>query len=187
MSPLARRGPTGQRWVGWGFDFADSDLPLRLAFPQTILNALLWAREGRAVSAPEGATARLSEPVWLLDGRDEPTVITDLLRADRAGARGDGRAAARASTRTAAGDGPHPHRFSRPGFYRIDEAGGTRNVAVNVFDPVEADTTRLPTHDASPLAVPEALPEAPERTPLWVWLVVAAVAVGAIEFGMYTR
>lgn len=190
---LVRIGPSGERWIGWGFDFADSDMPLRLAFPQTIVNALLWSREGRAVGDPEGGRARLSEPVWIgasdvaPDTAAPPTVITDLLRAHRADARGDGRGAARASVETASGDGPHPHRFARPGLYRIDEPTGSRSLAVNVFDPVEADTTRLPEHDATVLTVPPTPEDGPEPTPWWVWLVAGAIGVATIEFGLYTR
>jgi len=190
---LARRGPAGERWVGWGFDFADSDLPLRLAFPQTIVNALLWAREGRSVGEPEGGRARLGEPVWIgasdtsPDTTAPPTVITDLLRAIQADARGDGRAAARAAVTTASGDGPRPHRFARPGLYRVDEPGGSRSLAVNVFEPTEADTTRLPPHDDVAVAVPDTPEEVPDATPWWVWLVVFAGALAVIEFGLYTR
>ena len=65
---LARRTET-ERWIGWGFDFARSDLPLRLAFPQTIVNTLLWMREGRAVEPPPGGRHLLEEPLWIgLDG-----------------------------------------------------------------------------------------------------------------------
>jgi hypothetical protein len=187
---LVRRGPNGERWIGWGFDFADSDLPLRLAFPQTIVNALLWAREGRATEPAEGGRGRLSEPVWLGAATadvEAPIVITDLLRAGRADARGDGREAARASVTTASGDGPQPYRFGRPGLYRIDEPTGTRKLAINVFDPVEADTTRLPDDDPSVVPVPEARTEPPQTTPWWVWLCVGAMALVAVEFGMYTR
>ena len=75
----------------------------------------------------------------------------------------------------------------RPGLYRIDEHGGTRSVAINVFDPVEADTTRLPTDDPTVLAVPDAPDEAPAGTPWWVWLCVTAIAIATVEFGLYTR
>ncbi len=190
---LVRRGPAGERWVGWGFDFADSDLPLRLAFPQTIVNALLWAREGRSVGAPEGGRARLSEPVWIGAADDDAgtgeseVVITDLLRAIQADARGDGRAVARASITSASGDGPHPHRFARPGLYRVDGESGSRSLAVNVFDPVEADTTALPEHEPQAVSVPESLDAEVDATPWWVWLVVFAGALAAVEFGLYTR
>lgn len=68
--PLAlAREADGRRWVGWGFDFARSDLPLRLAFPQTMVNTLLWMREGRAVEPPPGGRHLLEEPLWIgLDG-----------------------------------------------------------------------------------------------------------------------
>ena len=65
---LARDDDRG-RHVAWGFDFARSDLPLRLAFPQTMVNTLLWMREGRAVEPPPGGRHLLEEPLWIgLDG-----------------------------------------------------------------------------------------------------------------------
>ena len=181
---LVRESLQGERWIGWGFDFADSDLPLRLAFPQTIINALLWARDGRAVAPPAGDKARLDEPLWIgTDGEEREAVVTDLLRA-AAGSRG--RDVARASVTTAAGDGPHPYRFARPGLYRVDE-GETRSLAVNVFDTRDSDTTRLPAHVGVVLEAPPTADELPTPTPWWVWLCVGAVAVAFLEFGLYTR
>jgi hypothetical protein len=61
---LARESAT-ERHVGWGFDFGQSDLPLRLAFPQTMVNTLLWMRRGRAVGEPPGGRHRMEEALWI--------------------------------------------------------------------------------------------------------------------------
>lgn len=54
-----------RKHVAWGFDFGASDLPLRLAFPQTVINTLLWMRQDRAVGAPPGGRHPLAAPLWL--------------------------------------------------------------------------------------------------------------------------
>jgi hypothetical protein len=83
---LARDTEQG-RWIGWGFDFARSDLPLRLAFPQTIVNTLLWMREGRAVEPPPGGRHLLEEPLWIgLDGTAVADGIDSAVVAEAEGA-----------------------------------------------------------------------------------------------------
>lgn len=60
--PLALVRDDGEvRWIGLGFDLAESDLPLRLAFPQFVVQTLLWMRER------PGDVARSSRPMWLGD------------------------------------------------------------------------------------------------------------------------
>lgn len=187
------------RHVAWGFDFGRSDLPLRLAFPQIVVNAVLWMREGRAVGPPPGGRQRLDEPLWLgVDGplfadglrADEeasaPT-ITDLRVRDRALADGDERAAARASSPLPLGDGLLPLRLPRAGLVRVAANGWSHDVALNLFDVDEGDLVRLPPHDATPVAPPPAKPPVEPTDPLWLLLAAGCGLVLLIEFGLYTR
>ena len=68
---LARDEGPGRRSIAWGFDFGQSDLPLRLAFPQIIVNAMLWMREGRAAGAPPGGRHPVTAALWM--GPDGPS------------------------------------------------------------------------------------------------------------------
>ncbi len=207
---VAARETANSKAIGWGFDFARSDLPLRLAFPQTIVNALLWMREGRATEPPPGGRHRLQDVLWVdidgpagAEGRDTAAagggddglpggsiVLTDLDRQGVALARGDDRAASRASTRLSLGDGPAPVRFPRPGLWRLEGPTWERDLAVNLFASSESDLRALPVHDGSVVAAPPPPPEeAPEEPahPPWVWLAGIAGIVLLTEFGIYTR
>ncbi len=187
------------RHVAWGFDFGRSDLPLRLAFPQIVVNAVLWMRDGRAVGPPPGGRQRLDEPVWLggdgplfADGvrADEGTSIptlTDLRQRDRALADGDERRAARATTPLPLGDGLVPLRLARAGLYRLAGPGWSHDVALNLFDVDEGDLVSLPPHDATPVAPPPAKEPTEETDPLWLLLAAACGLVLLVEFGFYTR
>ena len=205
---VARETAQGKA-IGWGFDFARSDLPLRLAFPQTIVNTLLWMRQGRAVEDAPGGRHRLADPLWVdaeplpgararqvaasgdeVDGLPGASLIlTDLGRRDVALARGDDRAATRASSRLALGDGRSPLRFPSPGLWRLEGPTWERDLAVNLFESPESVLSALPLHDDARVAPPPPPPaEEPEPAhPAWVWLAVLVGALLLTEFGVYTR
>ena len=174
-----------RRLVVWGFPLSASDLPLRLAFPQTIVNVILWMRADRAVGEAPGQRWRLDDPLWL-DGPGTATV-TDLRQEAYATRSADPIALRRATWEVGLGDGPTGARFPRPGLFRVD-GPGAELVAVNLETLEESRTADVPLSDGGPVAHPPEPPSAPPdgRRPWWMLsLVVAAVAL--IEFGIYTR
>ncbi|MCP4868335.1 MAG: VWA domain-containing protein [Proteobacteria bacterium] len=208
---LARETASG-RSVGWGFDFGASDLPLRLAFPQTMVNTLLWMRDGRAVGQPPGGRHALGDPLWVgpdgvsgapraetndevaasAGGDDEVGAwigLTDLGQQAVALAQDDERGAQRATTRWAVGDGPRPLRLPHPGLWRLDGPGWSYDVAVNLGDNSESSLASLPAHDGARIEPPPVLvaDEEPDRNPLWLLLALGTGAVLLGEFGLYTR
>lgn len=208
---LARETEAG-RSVGWGFDFGRSDLPLRLAFPQTMVNTLLWMRQGRTVGAPPGGRHALADPLWVgpdgvpgaprrelgedvaasAGGDDEVGAwigLTDLGQRDVAATRGDERGAQRATTRWAVGDGPRPMRLPHPGLWQLDGPGWTYDVAVNLGDSPESSLAPLPAHDGGRIDPPpgQVVDDADEASPLWLLLALGTGAVLLTEFGLYTR
>jgi hypothetical protein len=65
-SPLVVSGERGGKRVVWcGFDLRDSDLPLRVAFPIFVTNALRWLSAPRGTSSLDGAPLRAGETVAL--------------------------------------------------------------------------------------------------------------------------
>jgi len=207
--PLALARLTAEgRAVGWGFDFGRSDLPLRLAFPQTIVNTVLWMREGRAVGDPPGGRHRLGDPLWvgpdgvagapirIVEG-EVPTSDdevgawirrTDLGQRDVAVARADERAIARATTRWAVGDGPRPMRLPHAGLWRIDGPSWSYDVAANLGDVAESSLASLPAHDGARVDPPpvRSADESPEPNPLWLLLALGTGIALLTEFGLYS-
>lgn len=193
---LARDDGPGRRSIAWGFDFGQSDLPLRLAFPQIIVNAMLWMREGRAAGAPPGGRHPVTAALWL--GPEEPpdaepaeggvgVRLTDLRRAQAALAAGDPRGADRATEELALSPGLHPIRFSSPGLYRLEGPGWRRDLAVNLPQVSESDLQVLPRHDDRAVAVPKPPPPAEEGSLPWLLLGLIAAGTLGLEFGLYTR
>lgn len=198
--PLALARVDGdRRWIGWGFDFARSDLPLRLAFPQTIVNTLLWMRQGRAVGAPRGRQVTLDRPLWI--GAEAPpdarpgevggpaaVNVVDPRLVAQARRTGDERAERRARRRVFVGDGQRPLQLRDPGLRRIEGPGWQLDVAVNLPPTGEALLAALPTDDevVVPPPAPAGEPD-PEPRPPWQWLALGVALLAFLEFGLYTR
>ncbi len=160
-----------KRFAGLGFDVAESDLPLRVAFPLLVSNLVQWLA-GDAVETPHaflaGETISLGagETIWT-----EPQMkfIRDLK--------------------------PDPAQMARDffvplrsGFYLQPSESGTRWVAVNTFSEAEAD---LRSTAATPTA---ALPSLPSLSlaavggwPPWVYLALAALALFTFEWWLFHR
>jgi len=175
-----------RRLVVWGFDLGASDLPLRLAFPQTIVNTVLWMRDSRPMEPALGGRHLMSDPYWLQG--EGGVVVTDLRQAAYARDSGDALALGRASWQVSVGDGPTPYAFPRPGLFAVEGPAGRVDLGVNLFTLDESRLASLPA--ASTERVPEPSPQPkpdPEgRTP-WLVLAVGAFVLGIVEFGMYTR
>ncbi|HCP45432.1 MAG TPA: hypothetical protein DIU15_05290 [Deltaproteobacteria bacterium] len=185
---LARKGPGDLRAIAWGFDFGASDLPLRVAFPQLVINALLWMREGRAVTEDEALRHPLSENLWFEEAGSTRLAIRDI-RADAYGrAAGDNRAVLAATREVPLRRGNQPIQFDRPGLFRLTTDLSQTRVAVNIGETDESNLQRVPmAHSGSVLApAPEDNAHTPARPP-WEWLALFGLLALVVEFGLYTR
>lgn len=169
-----------QRLVVYGFDLGASDLPLRLAFPQTIVNTVLWMRDSRPEAPPLGDRHRLEDPWWL----DRTVQVTDLRQAAYARIEGDTVALGRSTWTVEIGEGPMPWRFPRPGLFTV----GENAVGVNLFTLDESRTAQIPVASVARIPAPDRKEAPPEdaRIP-WLLLAMGVFAVGLAEFGLYTR
>ncbi|MSP17335.1 MAG: VWA domain-containing protein [Myxococcales bacterium] len=166
----------GRRFVAFGFALGGTDLPLRVAFPVLLMNALDWfsgddaalvstLRTGRTVELPLDAASDASEA-------REARVFDPKKQQTRAPV-DHGRVRL------------HP---KHQGLYQVGLDGDEVFVAANLADPTESNI-----RPASELVLGGRKLAAPpifERTvtrALWVWLVVAAIALSAIEWLTYNR
>lgn len=170
------------RLVAFGFDFADSDLPLRVGFPQLIFNTVLWMREGRATGPPAGLSVLARDPAWWEPAAGEEQILVErMLDPDQSPvARG---------REIPAGDGPVRHQFERVGFFSVTGAEDDRPVAVSMLDPRESDLRGTAVHpEPASVPPPVEVPEPPEPlAPIWVWLGLAALLLMVGEFGVINR
>ncbi len=169
---VARETKDGRKQVALGFDVRRSDLPMRVAFPVLVVNAVDWfggADTGLQASYATGQPWRLDAP----GGSTELTVRAPDGRISRAPVR-DGRA-------TFYG--------LQAGYYQIDSAGNRpRLVAANLASPSEskvAPRTQLVV-EGQAVRVPDAGRLGLKRS-LWSYLVVLALLLTMIEWWTYNR
>ncbi len=171
--PEGDRG--GQRFVALAFGVTDSDLPLRIAFPLFIHNAVQWLAGGETTSLNAiraGETLRL-RPGESVETTPRTTPTTEI-----------------ANAQTVGGDGAFAP--SRNGFYlRRDAAGLEAWIAVNTFDD---DTANL--SQAASSATFAGGGDGVATTyrgsflrawPPWVYLTVIALCISALEWMLYHR
>jgi hypothetical protein len=144
---------------------AESDLPLRVAFPLLISNTVHWLAgdepetlpaviAGQTTNLPDGAKVSV-EPMtaWPRDGSVNPAVAGEAFRP------------------------------MRNGFYHVSEGGVSRWLAVNTFSESESESK---TTAASPEIA--SLPSAAlTGWPLWQWLALAGFVLLLGEWWMHHR
>ncbi len=160
----------GRRLAALAFDVAESDLPLRVSFPLLIANTIEWlagdtAETSRAFTAGETIALGAGETLWT-----EPQ--TKFVRDVK----------------------PNParlaHDFFQPlanGFYLLQQAAGSRWIAVNTFSEAESN---LRAEAATPFAetAPPALSFALRAGwPPWIYLALAAFALFTFEWWLFHR
>ena len=166
------RDRDGRKTVALGFDLKRSDLPLRVAFPVLLINALDWfagADTGLVASYATGRPWRAPVPA----GASELWV----------------RAPDGTRTRAPVHDGRASYVAARTGFYELEAAGApTRTVAVNLANAEESNIEPRQRLSAlgSQLSAPE-LGRIGVRRELWGYFVVLALLLAFVEWWTYNR
>ncbi|HZR98616.1 MAG TPA: BatA and WFA domain-containing protein [Chloroflexota bacterium] len=169
---LAVRAEGQRRQAVLAFDLAQSDLPLRPAFPILLASLLDWLapRDAGAVQAVAPGAAVAVEPAPLAE-------VAWVEGAD--GARAE----------LAPPWPPRPFQPPAPGLYRVIQAGeGMRQERVLVaggYDPREADLA--PRALDLPAAAGEPLPAAGGALAYWPWLALGVVLVSLAEWWVDAR
>ena len=173
------RGPDGgrpsQRFVALAFAVTDSDLPLRIAFPLFVHNAVHWLA---GVEMRSGSAVRAGEVMRLKTGdmvENAPlTAVTDV-------------AAGSVISRVEGAFAP-----TRNGFYlRRNAAGAESWIAVNTFDDstsnlAQTASTATVAGDAVSVITPNH-GSFLRAWPPWVYLAIAALFLSACEWLLYHR
>jgi von Willebrand factor type A domain/Aerotolerance regulator N-terminal len=154
-----------RRRVIIAFDPIDSDLPVRVAFPLLIHNAIAWLANKNS-DAP--VQIRAGDTVHLENGIH---VVYGPLAASGSGQK-----------RTVDGD----FRPTRNGFYRIENGQEQKIVAVNTFDSAQSDLR--------PIGLPESGPATVWTSvggwlswPSWIYFGLLALSFSGLEWWMYHR
>lgn len=176
---LARESAEGDRMIAWGFAFGDSDLPLRLAFPQILVNSILWMREGRTGQAAVGQSLPLGDEITLASGGA-------IHRLDRLTELSSGSGGEHVGS-VLVGAGPAPLRLPGPGLYRVGQGTSARLFAQPVLGSVESQLFPLPAQDVQPLPEPGEKPAEEPSSPLWTLLVLGGLVLLIFEFGLWVR
>src|SRR4051794_25185105 len=167
---LVARDRGGRKTVALGFELKRSDLPLRVAFPILLINALDWfagADTGLVASYATGRPWRV--PV--------PAGATELWVRAPDGTR----------TRAPVHDGRASYVAAHAGFYTLESAGAPdRLVAVNLANAEESSIA--PKRQLSVVGRPLSAPEVGRvgvRRELWGYFVFAALLLALIEWWTY--
>lgn len=185
--------------VAFGFDPRQSDLPLRTAFPLLVANLVTYfeqARPGFVASVPVGAARPLA--VAELGLNPEGLAAVDVAGPEPIADPGSSEPAALADLPTArvpVDRGVFRLRAREPGIYRVTAVDGPAQGTVVLLAVNQASAAASDLHDriADLELPPEAAagePPAPlpvGEGPLWTLLLLAAVALVALEWATYHR
>jgi hypothetical protein len=166
---IAAREREGRKAVALGFELRKSDLPLRVAFPVLVVNALDWfgGNDGGLV-----ASFSTAHP-WRLPA---PGNVPDLL------VRGPDNVVSRAPVH----EGRATFFGSRVGYYEIQP--GSRAFAANLASPAESRIQPSPTLVIGGKNIPAPEPgKVGLRRALWAWLAALALFVLCVEWWTYNR
>ncbi len=163
----------GRRALYVGFGPLDSDLPLRLAFPIFVDNAVRWLTDAGAEAAGGGLNVRAGQPFTLAAPAPGARLTLTTPDGDRVPLdTASGVATVRAADRT--------------GLYAIDGPNMHKEVAVNLLDEAESDVRPRATLDLSGHAV-AARGALLTLAELWRPLVLLALGILAVEWWLFVR
>jgi hypothetical protein len=172
---IVARDREGRKTAAIGFDLRRSDLPLRVAFPVLLINALDWfagADSGLVDSYATGRPWRVPVP----SGASELWVKAP-----------DGTRA-----RAPVHDGRGSYVAMRAGFYALESPGApdrsARVVAVNIANAEESDIKprHVLTANSRQLTAPE-VGRIGVRKQLWIYFVALALLLAFVEWWTYNR
>ncbi len=162
---------SGKKFVALGFDVRGSDLPLRMAWPLFLLDSINWFTDEDAQYLSSFRTGEvwripLAEPV--------PTVTLH--------------APGGAAVVLPAKDGRASYLGERAGFYDMTAGASSTRFAANLLDREESalssrDTLTVDGKEAGRVAAFSISP----RRDFWVYLLLAAVVLTAVEWATYHR
>jgi hypothetical protein len=154
-----------RRRVIIAFDPIDSDLPVRVAFPLLIHNAVAWLANKNSdaqVQIQAGDTLHLENGIHVVHG---PLTASG-------------------SGQKFAVDGDF--RPTRNGFYRIENGQEQKLIAVNTFDPVQSDLRSIGLPEPGPATVwPSVVGWL--SWPPWIYFGLLALSLSGLEWWMYHR
>lgn len=154
-----------RRRVIIAFDPIDSDLPVRVAFPLLIHNAVAWLANKNSdaqVQIQAGETIHLENGIHVVHG---PLTASG-------------------SGQKFAVDGDF--RPTRNGFYRIENGQEQKIVAVNTFDPAQSDLRSIGLPEPGPATVwPSVVGWL--SWPPWIYFGLLALSLSGLEWWMYHR
>ena len=154
-----------RRRVIIAFDPIDSDLPVRVAFPLLIQNAVAWLANKNSdaqVQIQAGDTLHLENGIHVVHG---PLTASG-------------------SGQKFAVDGDF--RPTRNGFYRIENGQEQKLIAVNTFDPVQSDLRSIGLPEPGPATVwPSVVGWL--SWPPWIYFGLLALSFSGLEWWMYHR
>ena len=161
----------GKRFVSLNFDLRQSDLPLRIAWPLLLLNTIDWfvqEEAGYVSSYATGDTWHVPVPAGL-----ERATIVDPAGNRREVAVEEGRA-------VFAGD--------EAGFYTLEAPDGDQVFAANLGPGAESDIAPAESLEVGGQAAGEVSHgEVGVRQEIWIYLVLAVMAILAVEWFTYHR
>jgi von Willebrand factor type A domain/Aerotolerance regulator N-terminal len=154
-----------RRRVIIAFDPIDSDLPVRVAFPLLIQNAVAWLANKNSdeqVQIQAGDTLHLENGIHVVHG---PLTASG-------------------SGQKFAVDGDF--RPTRNGFYRIENGQEQKMIAVNTFDPAQSDLRSIGLPEPGPATVwPSVVGWL--SWPPWIYFGLLALSFSGLEWWMYHR
>ena len=154
-----------RRRVIVAFDPIDSDLPVRVAFPLLIHNAVAWLANKNSdaqVQIRAGQTLHLENGIHVVHGPLTASGSGQKLTVD--------------------GD----FRPTHNGFYRIENGGEQKIVAVNTFDPAQSDLRPIGLPEPGPATVWPAVVGWLSWPP-WIYFGLLALSLSGLEWWMYHR
>ena len=171
-SPILVAGTRGaRRFVALGFDVRDSDLPLRAAWPLFVVDCLNWFTDE---DADYLSTYRTGE-TWHIPVAAQATQAT--LKGP------DG-----VSQVVPVHEGRAVLVGTQAGFYDLTAGGETTSFAASMLDASETDISPQPSLVVGGQPAGEVAGFAPGvRRELWIYLLLAAAIVTAIEWATYHR
>ncbi len=171
-SPILVAGARGaHKFVALGFDVRDSDLPLRVAWPLFVLDCLNWFTDEDAEYL---STYRTGE-TWHIPVAGQATQAT-LTRPDGV------------SQVVPVHEGRAVLVGTQAGFYDLAAGGETTSFAASLLDASESDIAPQPSLvvDGEPAGELSGFSPGVRRE-LWIYLLLAAALVTAVEWATYHR